>query len=159
MDGLLSLSPEEIQKLLREAQTQMGNNIPTAQNFQQKLQQISNPEQMQAIMSNIDVNGMVGGNNKSVFGGGRIGYNQPLNNGRFSAGVSGGGYMDKNTKEFNLGGVDAALSRGDNEISAQYSKGQPSMRGQLPYGIEQNLPVQAPMIPEDLLQLMFRRSF
>ena len=33
------------------------------------------------------------------------------------------------------------------------------MRGQLPQEIQQNIPVQAPVTMENLLQILFRKSF
>lgn len=61
-------------------------------------------------------------------GGGRVGYRQPLENGSFTAGVSGGGYkVDVNApqfkfknKDFRVTGVDATYENGNNTFGVDF---------------------------------------
>jgi hypothetical protein len=117
------------------------------------------PEQLKEIIARSQLSYDVSGSNKAYGGGGRVGYNQPIGKDSLSIGLSGQGYKEGKSSDFKPTSVDATYHTGNNDIGLQYSQNQANMRGQLPPEIQQNIPVQAPVTVENLLQLLFRKSF
>lgn len=117
------------------------------------------PEQLKEIIARSQLAYDVGGSNKAYGGGGRIGYTQPIGKDSVSVGISGQGYKAGQYSDFQPTSADATYHTGNNDIGLQYSQNQGNMRGQLPQNIQENIPVQAPVTMENLLQLLFRRSF
>jgi hypothetical protein len=117
------------------------------------------PNQLKEIISRVNAGYSVSGGSQGYGGGGRVGYTQPMGNDALSVGISGSGYKYGPYSDFQPTAVDATYHTGNNDIGLQYSQNQSNMRGQLPQEIQQNIPVQAPVTMENLLQLLFRKSF
>ena len=126
--GLLdSIPQEELKKLLMNAQTQ-NNQLPNQniapQGLQEKLQSIENPA-TQSILNRFQVNGGGGVSGNTAYGGGRVGYTQPLDNGNLNVGMSGSAYKNPNGSSANINGVDARLTQGDNQYGVNYTQMSP----------------------------------
>ena len=73
------------------------------------------------LISNMQLSG---GGSKNQFGksiGGRIGYNIPLEDGSFNAGVSGYGYKGGGQSQAAISGLDARYTSGPNSFGVDYS--------------------------------------
>lgn len=76
---------------------------------------------LKELVSNIQLSG---GGSKNEYGkqiGGRIGYNIPLEDGNFNAGVSGYGYKSGGQKGAAVSGIDAQYTSGPNSFGVDYS--------------------------------------
>jgi hypothetical protein len=129
----------------------MGNNwnqdnigkivkdIPNTQNQQQfygnsQLGQSNQmpPSQMQEFLNRLQLSGGMGASQqpgvKSISGGGRAGYNFPMEEGNLNAGVGFGGYKTKvdvpgfkqTMKDFGVNNIDAEYSSGQNTLGGNY---------------------------------------
>ena len=76
---------------------------------------------LKELISNMEISG---GGSKNEYGknvGGRIGYNIPLEDGSFNAGVSGYGYKSGGQKDAAISGIDARYTSGQNSFGVNYS--------------------------------------
>jgi hypothetical protein len=119
-----ALSPEDMMTS-RNTYGQNQNNYETRL-YNSMLQQ--NPTALQDFIRRLQLSGMIGstaqGNDKVLYGGGRLGYRFPMGKDDLTVGLSGGGYNAKgqgyDQTNLDFQGIDANYQMGDQNFGGYY---------------------------------------